>query len=187
MLDKDQFEQIGSVGRTHGIHGEVSMRLDIELAALIEAEERAFLMLEEDGLLIPYAIESHRSKAGDVDLVRFAGITTKEQAERLVGMPVWLDRDYIGEDEPSLDPTDWQRYIGYQLYDASTQELVGEVVDMDDSTLNVLLVVERPDGEELLLPIADELLASVHDDELSLWLHIPLGLLDDSAQYDIHD
>lgn len=185
MLHKEDFERIGVVGRTHGIHGEVSMKLSVDISGLLE-EERVFLMLEEQGLLIPYAIEAHRSKAGDVDLVRLAGIGTKETAERLTGLSVWLDKAYIGDDELSEDPHDWSRYIGYTVYDAETMATIGSVVDVDDSTLNVLLLIETEADEELMLPIAEELLEGFDDTEHRLVLRIPQGLLDDSAPYDIH-
>lgn len=189
MLTKEQFERIGVIGRAHGINGEVSMRLEVEIAPLLEEGERLFLMLEIDGLLIPFAVEQHRYKAGDVDLVRFSGIATKEQAEALVGLSVWLDKDYIGEAELSSDPYEWSRYQGYRVEDARTGAYIGTITHVEDSTLNTLLYV-LPEGAdesgEILLPIAEALLVAYDDQAQSIKLAIPEGLLDDTAEYDIH-
>ncbi len=189
MLHKDKFEYIGTVGRAHGITGEVGLKLTVDIAPLREDGERLFLMLEHDGLLVPYAVESHRAKAGDIDLIRFAGIETKEQAEALTGLSVWLDADYIGENELSEDPHEWERYRGYTLVDADTEDPIGEIVDVDTSTLNSFISVRRAsDEEELILPIAEELFADTDDDARVLRLYIPLGLLSDAdSEYDIQD
>lgn len=180
MLHKKDFVQIGVVGRTHGIQGEVAIKLSVDLSGLLEEGERVFLMLEEEGLLIPYAIESHRSRSGEVDLIRFAGIHRLEEAERLVGKAVWLEKSYMAEDELSQDPYEWSRYVGFEIYDAETRALVGRVLEVDERTLNVLLFVETPSGEELVLPIAEELLLGVDDQERTCTLRIPRGLLDES-------
>lgn len=183
MLVKDDFEHIGFVGRSHGVQGEVTCKLSVDISeALAEENNRLFLMLEEQGLLIPYRIVSHRNKAGDLDLIRFDGITNKDEAESLTNRAVWLSRDYLGETELSDDPYDYSRYVGFSVYNDCDEVLVGEVVGVDDTTINTLLYIERPNGEELILPIADELFVGYNDDEHLLMLRIPHGLLNDEAE-----
>lgn len=182
MLRKEDFEAIGFVGRTHGIAGELACKLSVEIGELYREEEHLFLMLEEEGLLIPYRVVGHRSKAGDIDLLRFDGINTKEAAEQLAHRAVWLSKDFIAEEELSEDPYEYTRYQGFTLLDADSQSIVGYIREVDDSTLNTLLYIEREDGEELILPIADELFVATDDDQRLLTLSIPRGLLDDSAE-----
>lgn len=181
MLQKEDFEHIGFVGRAHGVQGEVACKLSVDIKeAFAEEQGRLFLMLEEQDLLIPYRVASHRSKAGDIDLIRFDGIDTKDLAENLTNRPIWLSREYLGEPELSDDPYDYTRYQGFSIYDEETDSLVGEIVDIDDSTLNTILYIERPDGDELILPIADELFVGYDDESRVIVLRIPRGLLDDS-------
>ena len=100
MLHKEDFEHIGTLGRAHGIQGEVAAKLSVDLSGLWEQGEATslFLMLEERGLLIPYRVLGLRSKGGDIDLLTLSGITTKEAADQLSGHSVWLDKAYL-EDE----------------------------------------------------------------------------------------
>lgn len=183
MLVKDDFQQIGYVGRTHGVQGEVSCKLSVDItSAIAEDEGRFFLMLEEQELLIPYRVVSQRSKAGDIDLIRFAGIEDKDAAERLTGRAIWLSRSYLDEAELSEDPYDYSRYEGFGVYNDADEAYIGRVTEVDDSTLNTLLYIERPDGEELILPIAEDLFVGYNDEERLLMLRIPEGLLDDSAE-----
>ena len=71
MLRKEDFEYIGTLGRAHGIQGEVAAKLSVDLSGLWEQGEATslFLMLEERGLLIPYRVLGLRSKGGDIDLL----------------------------------------------------------------------------------------------------------------------
>lgn len=187
MLLKQDFEQIGFVGKAHGVQGEVSCKLSVDISNILECgEERLFLMLEEQELLIPYAVEQHRSKAGDIDLIRFSGVHTKEAAEELTNRTIWLSKEYLVEDILSEDPFDYTRYVGFTLLNADDKSVVGSIVEIDDTTINTLLYLESPFGEELILPIADELFVGYNDDERLLMLRIPNGLLDDSAEYDVH-
>lgn len=182
MLRKEDFEVIGYAGRTHGVSGELSCKLNVELGELFESTDSLFLMVEEEGLLIPYRVMGLRSKSGDIDLIHFTGITTREEAEQLSGRNIWLSREYIADELQSSDPYEYSRYKGYFVYDSQAPDVcIGQIESVDDSTLNSLLYINRGD-DELILPIAKELLASYHDEERKLYLHIPLGLLSDTPE-----
>ena len=70
------------------------------------------------------------------------------------------------EDEDTL--------IGLQVRDAKTRRIIGEVVDFSDYGGNTLITVDTENGE-ILLPLHDDLIVSVHDDILTL--DIPEGLI----------
>jgi len=143
MLRKTDFELIGALGRAHGIQGEVSAKLSVDLSGLWGgADTSLFLMLEERGLLIPYRVLSYLTEEGGGDLLELS------------------------------------HFVGYELYDATTGQLIGRITDIDDTTLNTLLRVETTTSHERVLPIADELIASVDTQLHRLSLLIPEGLLD---------
>ena len=102
---------------------------------------------------------------------------TKEEAEALTGRPVWLDRDYLS-DEEAEEFFELQHYVGYELYDASSDASIGVIEEIDDSTLNTLLRVRTHSDEELVLPISEELVNRLDIAEHRLYLHIPAGLLE---------
>lgn len=178
MLKKENFEAIGSLGRAHGIQGEISAKLSVDLSGLgEEARSELFLMLEEEGLLIPYRVLKLRPKNQDLDLITFSGITTKEQAEALTGRAVWLDKDYLDSDEAE-ELFGLEHYTGYELYQAGSREPIGRIEEIDDTTINTLLRVLTPLGQELILPISEELIDEVDLPQHRLYLHIPEGLLE---------
>lgn len=54
---------------------------------------------------------------------------------------------------------------------------LAEITDVDESTINVLLQIDH-NGEELLLPAAEELILSADHENKTLAVSIPEGLLD---------
>jgi len=55
---------------------------------------------------------------------------------------------------------------------------VGEIVDIDDATENVLFVVERGDGSTILVPAADDLVTDIDLDGKTISMLLPEGLTD---------
>lgn len=187
MIKKEDYLNIGHTGRSHGLAGELACKLTVDIADWIADEEgRAFLMLEEDALLIPFRIEGHRIKSGDVDLIKFAGVDTKEAADLWSGRAVWLHKEVLGEDDRESPWDDYALFLEYEVCDAQSTQVLGKIVDVDETTINTLITVRGKEGEELLLPLAEELIASVDEATKRLTLIVPEGLLTDDAQYDIH-
>jgi 16S rRNA processing protein RimM len=54
---------------------------------------------------------------------------------------------------------------------------LGEIVAVDDSTMNVLFSIETPDGEEILLPAHEEFMVKLEKKKRSLTVEVPEGLL----------
>ena len=55
---------------------------------------------------------------------------------------------------------------------------VGKVIDINDNTANILLIVERKDSnEEVMIPIADELVRYIDVEKQVISLTIPDGLI----------
>ena len=165
MSDTSELILVGRLGRAHGIHGEINLYPSIDEESMFSlAEDRAlFLHLEIDGLSVPFLVEDMRGKAESSLLVKFEDVDSREEAERYDGCSVYVPSDLIGEDI-EFQP---QHFIGYML------------VDADDVPVgNLLLIVERKDSdEEVMIPIADELVRYIDVEKQVISLTIPDGLI----------
>lgn len=186
MIKKEDYINIGNTGRAHGLAGELACRLTVDIESwIVEEEGRAFLMLEEHGLLIPFRIEGYRTKSEDVDLIKFVGLDTKEEADRWGNASVWLKKEVVMQGAEDSPRDNFALFVGYQVYSADSSTFIGEIVDVDETTMNTLIAVRTPQSEELLLPLASELIASTDEETRRLTLIIAEGLLTDEATYDI--
>ena len=75
----------------------------------------------------------------------------------------------------SDDIPTWNYFIGFKVEDVNHGEL-GEIVAVDDSTMNVLFAIEK-DGEELLLPAHEEFIIKLDKKKRLLTVEVPDGLI----------
>ena len=80
------------------------------------------------------------------------------------------------EEDDSDDIPTWQYFIGFQVTDVNHGEL-GEIVAVDDSTMNVLFAIENSDGEEILLPAHEEFIVKLEKKKRKLMVEVPEGLI----------
>ena len=88
---------------------------------------------------------------------------------------VYFPKKYADEEDESEDIPTWNYFIGFKVKDVKHGEL-GEIVAVDDSTMNVLFAIEK-DGEELLLPAHEEFMVKLDKKKRLLTVEVPDGLI----------
>ena len=64
---------------------------------------------------------------------------------------------------------------GFTAVDETLGE-IGEIIDVDDSTINTLFVIDN-DGEEILIPAQEEMIAGIDNDNREIFFDLPEGLV----------
>ncbi|RBM05020.1 ribosome maturation factor RimM [Streptomyces sp. PT12] len=167
---------VARIGRAHGIKGEVSVELRTD-----EPETRlapGAVLATDPAAVGPLTIESGRVHSGRL-LLRFAGVGDRTAAEALRNTLL------IAEVDPEELPDDPEEFYDHQLIglDAVTGDgaAVGTVTEVAHLPGQDLLVVERPDGEEALIPFVGEIVPEVDLAGGRLVVTPPPGLLDGGA------
>lgn len=168
MIRKEEVFKIGRLGKAHGVKGEVSFQFDDDIFDTADAD---YLILELDGILVPFFMEEYRFRSDSVALVKFCDVDTQQRASELTGSDVYFPRELAEEadDVPSLS-----RLVGFSIIEAETRQEVGTIAAIDDQTQNILFELE--DGQ--LLPASDDLITSIDTKLQQITMHIPEGLLD---------
>ena len=141
-----------------------------------------------DGIYVPFYVKSVRPKGLHGSLILIDGVESVDDTSRFINKPFYLMRrdvaEYMEVEEDELDQAD--DFIGYLVEDPEAG-VVGKVVDVDDSTANILLVVQPDEEDEenvLYIPFAEDLIEDVedYDDDSEIpgkiIMKIPEGLLD---------
>ena len=171
MIKREDVFKIGRLGKPYGIRGEISFQFDDDIFDRVESE---YLILDMDGILVPFFIEEYRFKSDSLALMKFSGVDTADDAQELNGCRVLFERSQTPDD----DLLSWAEIIGYTIIDASTDREVGRLLAVDDTTINLLFEVEVAGTDEpVLLPAAEELITDVDRDRREIRLTIPDGLL----------
>ena len=168
MIRQEEVYKIGKLGKTHGVKGEISFLFDDDVFDRMDAD---YLILEIDGILVPFFIEEYRFRTDSNALMKFDGIDTQERARELTGCDVYFRRDIADEDSEHVS---WAELIGYRLIDAASGAEVGTIASVDDSTINILFELE--DGK--LIPASEELITNVDTSKHQIAINLPEGILE---------
>lgn len=158
--------RIGKVLKSNGTEGGLVMSfLDI-IPEDIDLQEPVFI--EFDGLPVPFYFESFTPRGNNRALVQLTGVRNLKDADELAGADVYAD--YFEQDEE-------EDFTGWTVRDQDGRE-VGTVFAHEDIPGNPCLWVKKADGEEVLLPLHEELVLEVDENRQILSLTIPEGILD---------
>lgn len=170
MIRKEEVFKIGVLNKPHGVKGEISFTFTDDVFDRVDCD---YLILLIDGILVPFFMEEYRFRSDNVALVKFERIDTSEQARRFSNVEVYFPSRYLEEEE---GVSSWNYFVGFRVEDIRHGNL-GEIIHVDDSTVNVLFVIER-EGKEILLPAHEEFIRGLDKKKKLLTVEIPDGLLD---------
>ncbi len=160
--------KIGTLTRTHGIGGELSMNFTDDVWDRADAD---YVFLEIDGIEVPFFFEGWRFRSDSVALLKFQDIDTAEEAEEYVGCDVYFPHSLTPEptDEDELT---WRHFTGWQVVDATAGSL-GEIDHVEDSTANVIFCI----GDKLV-PATEAFIQRIDAQGRTVYMDLPEGLLD---------
>ena len=168
MIKEENIYQIGRLGKTHGVRGEISFLFDDDVFDRVDVD---YLILKVDGIFVPFFIEEYRFKSDSNAIIKFEDIDTQERARELTGADVYFPRSLVENDDENLS---WPVLVGFDIIEASNGRTIGRIASVDDSTLNILFCLD--DGR--LIPASENLITAIDQQTRTLTMHIPEGLLD---------
>ena len=168
MIREEDIYQIGKLGKTHGVKGEISFLFDDDVFDRVDAD---YLILKVDGIFVPFFIKEYRFKSDANVIIKFEDIDTQERARELTGCEVYFPRELADTD---YDNISWAAITGYDIIEAESKNKIGRIVSVDDTTLNTLFCLE--DGR--LIPASDDLITAIDQQTRTITMHLPAGLLE---------
>ena len=168
MIKKEDVYKIGRIGKAHGVKGEVTFQFDDDVFDRVDAE---YLILEVDGILVPFFMEEYRFRSDSTALVKFEDIDTQDRARELTNCDVYFPRELSDNDEEEIS---WSFLVGFSIIDDESGKNVGTIASIDDNTMNILFELE--DGT--LIPASEELITDIDKDNKTITIALPEGILD---------
>ena len=168
MIAEQEVYKIGTITRTHGVKGEVSLSFTDDVWDRADAD---YLVLRIDGILVPFFMEEYRFRSDTTALIKFQDYNSADAAKELCGCDVYFPHALT----PALEDEDeysWRYFTGFRVVDERAGEL-GEITYVDDSTQNVLFHV----GEHLI-PAVESFITHVDHQARVITMQLPEGLLD---------
>ena len=167
MIRKEDCYRIGRIGKTHGVKGEVTFQVTDDVFDRADAD---YLILEVDGILVPFFMEEYRFRSDNVCLVKFCDVDSQQRASELTGCDVYFPRALATDDNDS--PT-LASLVGFTIVSVPDGFAVGTIASIDDQTANILFELE--DGT--LIPANDDLITGIDMTKRQIAMTLPEGLL----------
>lgn len=175
MITREDCIKIGSVAKTHNLRGEVVVTTDSDLLEKY-ADEPVFIQM--DGAPVPFfiadegiCVRNHSSY-----IVKFEFVDSQEQAERLMGCDVLIEKELLEEEEANSFNYDVFELNGFAVED-EVSGATGTVTDVADYAGNVVLSVTIL-GKEVLVPLSETYVLEVDFQDNKLLVRIPAELAD---------
>lgn len=163
--------KVGVITTTHGVRGEVKVFpttddaerfLDIEYVLLDTGRELRRLNIQ------------HVKFFKNLAILKFEGIDNINDIEMYKGRDLWIPREEaqeLGEDEYYVADL-----IGMDVL-LENGEKFGVIRDVMETGANDVYVVERVNGEEILLPAIHDCILDVNVEENTMTVHLMKGLV----------
>lgn len=167
-----QFLETAKIVATQGIRGEVRCQYYCDSAEfLCEFEE---LYLDKNGEKPVQITRAYPHK--NVVVMKIDGIDTVEDAQKLVGKTLYMDRNDVELDEGMYFIQD---IIGLTVKDADSGEIYGNISEVYQNGATDVYSIKKENGRELMFPYIDEVVKKI-DIEAGEMLIKPLeGLFDE--------
>ena len=174
MTVDDCFE-LGYLLKPHGLRGAIVANFDVDDPAAYHKLKTVYLALPTmPAKLVAHAVQRVQPQAGKKVLLTFQGIERIEDAEPLRGSKLYLPLSEL----PKLDDDQFYFHdvIGFTVVDETLGEL-GIVENFYELPQQDVLAM-RYQGQEVLIPVVDELVSHADLEERKIFVDLPEGLLD---------
>lgn len=163
---------IGQFVKPHGVYGTLLLSYDEGYEEMIADQQ--VLFVESDGILVPWFIteEGVRITSSKTALVDLDWIDDNLQAKKLAGRKVWITSNNR-HDGPLADPV--HLLTGYSVLDMNAG-MLGTITEINDYSGNLVLTIDAK-GNELLVPLHDDLIVKTDEKKRSITLKLPEGLI----------
>lgn len=179
MITSEEVLAIGQLNKPHGIHGEISAKLNVDIEHL---RLLSCIIFSIDGIFVPFFISSLRPKGEYSALIKIEGIedenTAVEFSNKKIYALVHECADFI-ELQPDCadDEVLIEDLVGYKIADITPNNIIGNIIEIDDSTENVLFVVETTGRNIIYIPVVEDFIVEVDCEEKIITMKLPTDLI----------
>lgn len=168
---KKQFLDTGKIVGTHGIKGEVRIENWSDSPSFLAGFKR--LYLDEKGESF---IEVNSRPHKNIILAKIKGVDTIEQAEKMRGKIVYINRDDIKLEEGAYFVQD---LLGIEVKNADNDTYYGKISDVLRTGANDVYEITSDDKKKYYIPVIDDVIAEINLDEEYVLIRPLKGIFDD--------
>jgi len=171
MISREKCIMLGTLVKTHGVHG--SLLLRVQGFEDHEIKGPGSVFIETNGLLVPFFMSDIKQKSGDEFIIYLDDVDTPEKAEQLKGHKVFIEIAQLSKKKPLHAERDIK---GYTVTDRNSG-FTGKASEVVNMAGTMLLKVLKDDGE-FLIPFHEDIIRKINHREKTIIIDAPEGLFE---------
>ena len=166
--------KVGKIVNTHSLKGEVKVISSTDFEEERFKKGNKLLITRGNQLIREVIVESYRNHKNFL-LVKFEGIDSVEEAEKLKNLQIKIDSDEVGELEEN--EFYFHQIIGCEVFDENDKNL-GEIIDILTPGANDVWVIKGENGKEILIPYIEDVVKKIDITSKKVNIEVMEGLID---------
>ena len=166
--------KVGKIVNTHSLKGEIKVISSTDFEEERFKKGSKLLITRGNQLIREVIVESYRNHKNFL-LVKFEGIDSVEEAEKLKNLQIKIDSDEVGELEEN--EFYFHQIIGCEVFDENDKNL-GEIIDILTPGANDVWVIKGENGKEILIPYIEDVVKKIDITSKKVNIEVMEGLID---------
>ena len=166
--------KVGKIVNTHSLKGEVKVISSTDFEEERFKKGSKLLITRGNQLIREVVVQSYRNHKNFL-LVKFEGIDSVEEAEKLKNLQIKIDSDEVGELEEN--EFYFHQIIGCEVFDENDRNL-GEIIDILTPGANDVWVIKGENGKEILIPYIEDVVKKIDITSKKVNIEVMEGLID---------
>ena len=166
--------KVGKIVNTHSLKGEVKVISSTDFEEERFKKGSKLLITRGNQLIREVVVQSYRNHKNFL-LVKFEGIDSVEEAEKLKNLQIKIDSDEVGELEEN--EFYFHQIIGCEVFDENDKNL-GEIIDILTPGANDVWVIKGENGKEILIPYIEDVVKKIDLTNKKVNIEVMEGLID---------
>lgn len=178
MVVKNDCCFIGTIIKTHGISGELILKLDIDFPEDYYNMESVFIEIDEQ--LVPFFISQMKireQRKMQFAIVKFDDIDAIPQAKELIDNDLYAHIESLPQQkENKYHRVSFNQLIGFAVFDKQFGEIgkVDEILEFPDNPVFKIM----KNNKEILIPVNYEFIKKVDKEKKIIEIEAPKGLIE---------
>ena len=166
-----QYFKVGKFAASHGLTGHLVLVHSLGSKTALKDLEALFIQESKDSFM-PYFIQETSVKNDAEVYVKLEGIDNKELARKFTPKEVWMAAADFQRFAAKSSPISM---LGYDLMNGG--ENLGEIIEVIEQPHQILCAIMY-NGQEALIPVHDDNLVKMDQENKKLYVNVPDGLLE---------
>ena len=166
--------KVGKIVNTHSLKGEIKVISSTDFEEERFKKGSKLLITRGNQLIREVVVQSYRNHKNFL-LVKFEGIDSVEEAEKLKNLQIKIDSDEVGELEEN--EFYFHQIIGCEVFDENDKNL-GEIIDILTPGANDVWFIKGENGKEILIPYIEDVVKKIDIISKKVNIEVMEGLID---------